>query len=63
MKDDIFQKISRFYYGTTAEWNVLIFWYVAVLLLQYIKKALPKYKKNKSKMDKHIIFENIYMKN
>jgi hypothetical protein len=34
MKDDIFQKISRFYYGETAEWNVLIFWYIVVLVLQ-----------------------------
>jgi hypothetical protein len=32
MKDDIFQKKSRFYYSTTAEWNVLILWYVAVLM-------------------------------
>jgi hypothetical protein len=33
MKEEIFQKISRFFYRTTTEWNVLIFWYDAVLML------------------------------
>jgi hypothetical protein len=36
MKDDIIQKISRFYYRTTAEWNVLIFFFLLQFLC-YIK--------------------------
>jgi hypothetical protein len=34
MKDDVFQKNSRFYYGKTIEWNVLISKNVAVLMLK-----------------------------
>jgi hypothetical protein len=44
MKDDIFQKISRFYYSTTAEWNVLIFWFVVVYLMLYKKNIVAKLK-------------------
>jgi hypothetical protein len=44
MKDDIFQKISRFYFRTTASWNVLIFWYVAVLMLYKNKNIVAKQK-------------------
>jgi hypothetical protein len=41
LKDDIFQKMLRFYYRTTAEWNVLILWYAVVLM---IKKIVGKLK-------------------
>jgi hypothetical protein len=44
MKDDIFQKISRFYYRTTAAWNMLIFWYVVVLMLYKNKNIVAKLK-------------------
>jgi hypothetical protein len=44
MKDDIFQKNSRFYYSTTAELNVLIFWYVVVLMLYKNKNIVAKLK-------------------
>jgi hypothetical protein len=44
MKDDIFQKISRFYYRTTAEWNVLICWYVVVLILYKNKNTVANLK-------------------
>jgi hypothetical protein len=46
MKDDIFQKISRFYFRTTASCNVIIFWYVAVLMLYKNKIIVAKKKKN-----------------
>jgi hypothetical protein len=45
MKYDIFQKISRYYYSTTAEWNVLIFGYVVVLMLYKNLKNDTKLKK------------------
>jgi hypothetical protein len=44
MKYDIFQKNSRFYYRTTAQWNVLIFWYDAVLMLYENKNIVAKLK-------------------
>jgi hypothetical protein len=44
MKDDIFQKNSRFYYSTTARWNVLIFWYVVILMYYKNKNIVAKLK-------------------
>jgi hypothetical protein len=44
MKDYIFQKISRVYFRTTASWNFLIFWYVAVLMLYKNKNIVDELK-------------------
>jgi hypothetical protein len=44
MKDDMFQKNSRFYYRTTAEWNGFIFWYVVVLMQYKNKNIIAKLK-------------------
>jgi hypothetical protein len=44
MKNDSFQKSSWFYYGETAEWNKLIFWYVVVLMLYKNKNIVVKLK-------------------
>jgi hypothetical protein len=44
MKDDIFRGNSRVYYSTTTWWNVLILWYVAVLMLFKNKDIVAKLK-------------------
>jgi hypothetical protein len=48
MEDRIFQKISRFYYSTTAQWNVLIFWYVVVLMMHKNKNNVNFKLKNQN---------------
>jgi hypothetical protein len=44
MTGDIFQKSLRFNYGTTAEWNVVIFWYVVFLMIYKNKNNVTKLK-------------------
>jgi hypothetical protein len=51
MKDDIFQKDSRFYYSTTAEWNVLFFWFVVVLMIYKNKNIVAMLRKSKWRLN------------